>query len=82
MLVFNSIFEFVSEITIIQAGGAESPTLSNIIDAIVFGVLTVGGLVAGIICNKIGVRWTLILGTLGYAPYAGMLHICSNSAMN
>ncbi|KAL3494743.1 hypothetical protein BJX62DRAFT_234032 [Aspergillus germanicus] len=56
------------------AGGAESPTLSNIINAIVFGVLTVGGLVAGIICNKIGVRWTLILGTLGYAPYAAALY--------
>ncbi|KAL2841589.1 major facilitator superfamily domain-containing protein [Aspergillus pseudoustus] len=56
------------------AGGAESPTLSNIINAIVFGVLTVGGLVSGIICNNIGVRWTLVLGTLGYAPYAAALY--------
>ncbi|OKL64524.1 hypothetical protein UA08_00757 [Talaromyces atroroseus] len=57
----------------LNAAGEESATLSNVANAVVFGVMTVGGFVSGIICNRIGVRWTLLLGTLGYAPYAALL---------
>jgi MFS family permease len=45
--------------------------------------MTVGGLFSGIICNRIGVRWTLVIGTLGYAPYAGTYtttSFCSKSS--
>ncbi|KGO41575.1 Major facilitator superfamily domain, general substrate transporter [Penicillium expansum] len=52
------------------AAGEETASLSNVVNAVTFGALTVGGFFTGIICNKIGTRWTLALGTLGYAPYA------------
>lgn len=54
-----------------KAAGEETASLSNVVNAVTFGALTVGGFFTGIICNKIGTRWTLVLGTLGYAPYAG-----------
>lgn len=54
-----------------QASGEETAGLSNTVNAVTFGALTVGGFFTGIICNYIGVRWTLVIGTLGYAPYAG-----------
>jgi MFS family permease len=28
----------------------------------------------GILSNKIGVKWTLVIGTLGYAPYSASLY--------
>ncbi|KAJ5877799.1 hypothetical protein N7455_001264 [Penicillium solitum] len=52
------------------AAGEETASLSNVVNAVTFGALTVGGFFTGIICNKIGTRWTLVLGTLGYTPYA------------
>lgn len=55
-----------------QASGEETAALSNTVNAVTFGALTVGGFFTGIICNYIGVRWTLVIGTIGYAPYAGM----------
>ncbi|KAJ5498941.1 hypothetical protein N7453_007992 [Penicillium expansum] len=55
----------------LNAAGEETASLSNVVNAVTFGALTVGGFFTGIICNKIGTRWTLALGTLGYAPYAG-----------
>ncbi|CRG88311.1 UNC93-like protein C922,05c [Talaromyces islandicus] len=47
------------------AAGEETATLSNIANAVVFGVMTVGGFFSGIICNRIGVRGTLVIGTFG-----------------
>ncbi|CAI7644290.1 unnamed protein product [Penicillium crustosum] len=54
----------------LNAAGEETASLSNVVNAVTFGALTVGGFFTGIICNKIGTKWTLVLGTLGYAPYA------------
>ncbi|EXJ93161.1 hypothetical protein A1O3_01718 [Capronia epimyces CBS 606.96] len=56
------------------ASGEETPALSNTVNAVTFGALTVGGFFTGIICNYIGVRWTLVIGTIGYAPYAAALY--------
>ncbi|EHY59864.1 Notoamide biosynthesis cluster protein O' [Exophiala dermatitidis] len=56
------------------ASGEESAGLSNTVNAVTFGALTVGGFFTGIICNYIGFRWTLVIGTLGYAPYAAALY--------
>ncbi|EED17188.1 conserved hypothetical protein [Talaromyces stipitatus ATCC 10500] len=36
--------------------------------------MTVLGFISGLVCNRIGVRWTLVIGTLGYAPYAAALY--------
>ncbi|GAM43120.1 monoxygenase [Talaromyces pinophilus] len=54
--------------------GEESTTLSNVVNAVVFGTMTVLGFISGIVCNRIGVRWTLVIGSLGYAPYAAALY--------
>ncbi|TQB74920.1 hypothetical protein MPDQ_003951 [Monascus purpureus] len=58
----------------IKAGGEESASLSNVVNAVTFGALTGGGFVTGIICNTIGPQWVLVLGTLGYAPYSAGLY--------
>ncbi|KAF4119337.1 Ion channel regulatory protein UNC-93 [Geosmithia morbida] len=57
------------------AGGGASPDISNAANAIVFGVIAVGSLFAGVICNRISPRWTLVIGTLGYAPYAAGFYV-------
>ncbi|KAK3897976.1 hypothetical protein C8A05DRAFT_47580 [Staphylotrichum tortipilum] len=57
------------------AGGGASPGVTNAANAIVFGVLAVFSLVAGVICNRITPKWTLLIGTLGYAPYAAGFYV-------
>jgi len=42
------------------AGGGASPGVTNAANAIVFGVLAVFSLVAGVICNRITPKWTLL----------------------
>jgi MFS family permease len=29
----------------------------------------------GVLSNKIGLKWTLVIGTLGYAPYSAALYV-------
>ncbi len=43
------------------AGGGASPGVTNAANAIVFGVLAVFSLVAGVICNRITPKWTLLV---------------------
>lgn len=44
------------------AGGGASPGVSNAANAIVFGVIAVGSLVVGVVCNKLTPKWTLVVG--------------------
>ncbi|KAL2421664.1 hypothetical protein ABEF95_008396 [Exophiala dermatitidis] len=46
------------------ASGEESAELSNTVNAVTFGALTVGGFFTGIICNYIGFRWTMVIAAL------------------
>ncbi|KPM43905.1 hypothetical protein AK830_g2581 [Neonectria ditissima] len=64
------------------AGGGASPDISNAANAVVFGVLSVGSLLAGAICNRISPKWALLIGTLGYAPYAAGLYLVDRSGAN
>ncbi|KAH8892193.1 MFS general substrate transporter [Thozetella sp. PMI_491] len=57
------------------AGGGASPQISNAANAIVFGVIAIGSLFVGAICNRITPKWTLFIGTLGYVPYAAGLYV-------
>ncbi|RAO69467.1 uncharacterized protein BHQ10_005479 [Talaromyces amestolkiae] len=57
-----------------DGAGEESTSLSNVVNAVVFGTMTVLGFISGMVCNRIGVRWTLVIGSLGYAPYAAALY--------
>ncbi|KAK3319395.1 major facilitator superfamily domain-containing protein [Apodospora peruviana] len=57
------------------AGGGASPDVSNAANAIVFGIIAIGSLFVGAICNHISPKWTLLIGCLGYAPYAAGLYL-------
>ncbi|CAO1627130.1 unnamed protein product [Parajaminaea phylloscopi] len=59
------------------AGGQAKPYLINAANALTYGIMTVGCVLAGGLCNKIGVKWTLVLGVIFYTPYASALY-CNN----
>lgn len=46
------------------AGGGASDSVSDAANAILFGILAVGSLVVGGICNRIGPKWTLVVCSL------------------
>ncbi|KAF2492575.1 MFS general substrate transporter [Lophium mytilinum] len=56
------------------AGGGASPDISNAANAIVFGVLAVASPIVGAVANRITPRYALLIGTLGYTPYAAGLY--------
>ncbi|RDL35178.1 Uncharacterized protein BP5553_07109 [Venustampulla echinocandica] len=56
------------------AGGGASPEIANAANAIVFGCLAVGSLFVGGIANRITPKYALLIGTLGYTPYAAGLY--------
>ncbi|CAK7234054.1 hypothetical protein SCUCBS95973_008804 [Sporothrix curviconia] len=57
------------------AGGGASAGTSNAANAIVFGMLAVVSPFVGIICNYLTPKWTLFIGTFGYAPYAAGFYV-------
>ncbi|KIJ33532.1 hypothetical protein M422DRAFT_233675 [Sphaerobolus stellatus SS14] len=56
------------------AGGALEPYLVNSANSIVFALMGLGCISSALLVNAIGVRYTLILGTLGWAPYSASLY--------
>ncbi|GME42573.1 putative duf895 domain membrane protein [Neofusicoccum parvum] len=57
------------------AGGQQKPYLVNAANAITFGIMIFGCTLAGGLSNKIGLKWTLVLGTLGYPFYSAALYV-------
>jgi len=62
-----------SAISNLGAGGTQDVALSDTANGVLYGLFAVTGLVSGGICNLLGPRFTLFLGTLGYALYVGSL---------
>lgn len=58
-----------------SAGGAQTPYLVNTGNALTFCLMVVTAFSASALVNVIGVRFTLALGTMGYAPYAAALYV-------
>ncbi|KAF2088961.1 DUF895 domain membrane protein [Saccharata proteae CBS 121410] len=56
------------------AGGEEKPYLVNASNALTFGLMVLMCGISPIIVRAVGIKATLIIGTLGYAPYAGGLY--------
>ncbi|KAL4895276.1 hypothetical protein BDV59DRAFT_191795 [Aspergillus ambiguus] len=56
-------------------GGAEKPYLVNTANALTFCLMVVSCFFGSVIVRLIGIKWTLILGTVGYAPYAAGLYV-------
>ncbi|PWY89233.1 DUF895 domain membrane protein [Aspergillus heteromorphus CBS 117.55] len=56
------------------AGGEEKPFLVNAANALVFALMGFFCLFGGPIANRIGLKWTLLLGAAGYPVYAAGLY--------
>lgn len=56
-------------------GGEEKPYLVNAANALTFGLMVVSCFLSSIFVRFIGIKWTLIVGTMGYAPYAAGLYV-------
>lgn len=56
------------------AGGAEKPFLVNGANALTFCLMVFSCFFSGVVVKAIGIKWTLIVGTVGYAPYAAGLY--------
>ncbi|KAF2104239.1 DUF895 domain membrane protein [Rhizodiscina lignyota] len=56
------------------AGGEEKPYLVNGANALTFCLMVVSCAFSSIIVRYIGIKWALIIGTIGYAPYAAGLY--------
>ena len=56
------------------AGGEEKPYLVNGANALTFCLMVVSCFFSSVIVSKIGIKWALIFGTTGYAPYAAGLY--------
>lgn len=53
------------------AAGALDPYLVNAANALIFGIMGFLCLFGAPIANKIGLKWTLFLGAVGYPIYSG-----------
>ncbi|PWY80816.1 MFS general substrate transporter [Aspergillus sclerotioniger CBS 115572] len=56
------------------AGGEEKPFLVNAANALVFGLMGFFCIFGAPIANRIGLKWTLLLGAAGYPVYAAGLY--------
>ncbi|KAI9685821.1 MAG: hypothetical protein M1822_004099 [Bathelium mastoideum] len=56
------------------AGGEEKPYLVNGANALTFCLMVVSCAFSSVVVRSIGIKWTLIIGTMGYAPYAAGLY--------
>lgn len=56
------------------AGGEEKPYLVNGANALTFCLMVVSCIFSSVIVRRIGIKFALIFGTLGYAPYAAGLY--------
>ncbi|QDS73432.1 hypothetical protein FKW77_008558 [Venturia effusa] len=56
------------------AGGEEKPYLVNAANALTFCLMVLSCLFSSVIVKKIGIKWALVFGTIGYAPYAAGLY--------
>lgn len=73
---------------LIQVTGAQKPFLINAANALVFGLMGFFCLFGGPIANRIGLKWTLVLGAVGYPVYSAGLYtnnryvsLCSGSML-
>jgi len=62
-----------SAINNLGAGGTENQQLSDVTNAVLYSLFAVMGLFAGGVCNVLGPRLTLFIGSLGYSLYVGGL---------
>lgn len=64
----------LSAMNSLGAGGEEKPYLVNGANALTFCLMVVSCFFSSVIVKKIGIKWALVFGTMGYAPYAAGLY--------
>ncbi|KAL2867370.1 DUF895 domain membrane protein [Aspergillus lucknowensis] len=55
-------------------GGAAEPYVVNTANALTFCLMVVSCFLGSVVVRLIGIKWTLIIGTMGYAPYAAGIY--------
>lgn len=63
------------------AGGAAEPYAVSAANALVYGLFFLVCIAAGAINNRIGLKWGLALGSIGYPIYGAGLYVNSTSAV-
>ncbi|KAK1729315.1 hypothetical protein CaCOL14_002595 [Colletotrichum acutatum] len=56
------------------AGGQAEPYIINAVNVITFVIMIVLSPLASMIGNLIGMKWIVVIGTLGYVPYSAALY--------
>lgn len=56
------------------AGGEEKPYLVNAANALTFCLMVVSCFFSPVLVKYVGIKWALIFGTMGYAPFAAGLY--------
>ncbi|KAF9045691.1 hypothetical protein BDZ89DRAFT_1058662 [Hymenopellis radicata] len=64
------------------AGGAAEPYAVSAANALVYGLMVVFCISAGGFINTIGLRWAMVLGTIGYPLYGAGLYTNSYSSLS
>ncbi|KAL5334152.1 major facilitator superfamily domain-containing protein [Aspergillus crustosus] len=55
-------------------GGAAEPYVVNTANALTFCLMVLSCFFGSVVVKYIGIKWTLIVGTMGYAPYAAGIY--------
>ncbi|KAL4879259.1 hypothetical protein BJY04DRAFT_229180 [Aspergillus karnatakaensis] len=55
-------------------GGAAEPYVVNTANALTFCLMVLSCFFGSVVVKFIGIKWTLIVGTMGYAPYAAGIY--------
>jgi MFS family permease len=55
-------------------GGAAEPYVVNTANALTFCLMVLSCFFGSVVVRFIGIKWTLIIGTMGYAPYAAGIY--------
>lgn len=63
------------------AGGALEPYLVNAGNSIVFALMGLFAILSPVLVNSIGLKQTLVVGTLGWAPYSATLYVNNRSGL-
>lgn len=58
----------------VGAGGQQTPFLVMSGNAVLFSLMTITCLLSSVLVNRVGLRWTLMIGTVGYVLYSAALY--------
>lgn len=58
----------------VGAGGLQTVTTANAANIIVFALMTAVSPLAAVLINKIGIKWSILLGCIGFPLYSAGLY--------